>query len=735
MAEIKLEKTKAKGNSEDSLLVIYILYILKKYSSQDNPLSTQDVMDYLERDYSIGKADKSDAQKKKIRRHLDTLHECYGIDCIVKKEGKTRNGHDWYYDASKDSFAGEQQPVCDQSAQGERTHETLSKEEIDFIIDIIVSSKIINDESTRDIVKKLLEKTELSEEAKRKKLKALHNEEWQKSVNKELVWLRDEIDVLRQADQRMIFDYEDKKSILAKPYEWESDENGKYVLVAKLDGAREGEFQSFLLENIKNVRKADIDYDFDETYYDRPYSEPTDEISLESLFANIRKINNAINDKSGIEFEYLSYVVSDGRVVWKGKHKRVLPRTLVFVDGKYYLIGFDENAKNNDEKIVYYRVDLISKLIPVKFESKLSDWDKSIFDGIKRARDVEIHPLMLAGTDRPVTFKVLESALDRVIDAFGRNAQFQVTKETKVIPINTRIKKWYEKYSDDELKTERLVKVFVRTTYEEAFYWALANADAVELIYPLDLRYRLRRIAAPIQRSYVTTTDDQIRENVDRICESGEFNLIRYPEDVPIYESGSFFSTPFHIGEELAYESFKVLSKEGKLDVVDNITIWHNDADKANYLGLFKNTIRVEIANSPCKNPEWISGISGLSGISIDSTSIEDVCWLKEATKLQNVILRNSPISDLSVLREHEEISALELINIDISDISFIENFQRLYWLTVKGCPIRDYSPLLKIPALQHLEIDEKVVEALGIENIRKHHPNADISVQPIIID
>ena len=78
----------SKGNSEDSLLVIYIFRILKKYSSPDNPISTQDVMDYLEKDYSIGNADKSDAQKKKVRRHLDTLHECYGNGCINKIEGK-----------------------------------------------------------------------------------------------------------------------------------------------------------------------------------------------------------------------------------------------------------------------------------------------------------------------------------------------------------------------------------------------------------------------------------------------------------------------------------------------------------------------------------------------------------------------------------------------------------------------------------------------------------------------
>ena len=54
-------------NSEDSLLVIYILRILKKYSTPDNPLSSQDVMTYLRDDYSIGSADKSNAQKKKSR--------------------------------------------------------------------------------------------------------------------------------------------------------------------------------------------------------------------------------------------------------------------------------------------------------------------------------------------------------------------------------------------------------------------------------------------------------------------------------------------------------------------------------------------------------------------------------------------------------------------------------------------------------------------------------------------
>ena len=105
----KLQKENiSKGNSEDSLLVIYILSVLKKYSSCENPLSSQDVMEHLKKDYSIGISDKADAQRKKVRRHLDKLHESYWGGCIKKEEGKTRNGHKWYYDVSRDKFAVEE---------------------------------------------------------------------------------------------------------------------------------------------------------------------------------------------------------------------------------------------------------------------------------------------------------------------------------------------------------------------------------------------------------------------------------------------------------------------------------------------------------------------------------------------------------------------------------------------------------------------------------------------------
>lgn len=77
----------SKRNSEDSLLAIYILRILEKYSSPDNKLSSQDVMEYLKKDYSICDVDETDpkrknvpeAQRKKVRRCLHTLSESYWV--------------------------------------------------------------------------------------------------------------------------------------------------------------------------------------------------------------------------------------------------------------------------------------------------------------------------------------------------------------------------------------------------------------------------------------------------------------------------------------------------------------------------------------------------------------------------------------------------------------------------------------------------------------------------------
>ncbi len=675
----------SKGNSEDSLLVIYILHILKKHSSPENPLSSQDVMDYLKKDYSIGREDKAEAQRKKIRRHLDTLYESYCNGCIGKTEGKTRSGHKWFYDASRDKNADEEGSL----------HETLTETDIDLLVDLVSSVKILNTEGTRGLIDKLLRKTSISCEERVRRLDAIQKEAWFKTPNEDLAEKKEYIEECFYSSD-ITFDYEDEKSITAIPLGWIYDD-GICFLNAKVGE----EHCKFSLDKIRVCGFGEYGCEAyeEDSFYDKETD--SDKTALDSLLVNIPTVKRAIADKKCLNFMYRSYVVDNGKVIPKDEGKSILPHSLVFNDGKYYLIGIDENAPGLN-KVAYFRVDLMFELYCKEPKTKLSDWDKHIFDTIERARVVEKHPLMLAGNEISVTFKVVESALDRVVDAFAvKPNKFDVTEETRAV----------EDSSGDGFHEERVVSVQVRTTVEEAFRWALANADAVEIVHPHNLRHKLRQIATPIHKIYVKTMADKVQANIERVSATGTFKIDK------------------HINKEIAVKTYKALC-DGSKDVVDEIKIYDVNADQTEYAGDFSSAKWLDITKSQCISPKWIAKLTELVNIHISMTSISDVTWLSELKKMKVIRLVESPISDLSVLREHQNILHLELRDLDIRDISFIENQPRILNLRLLGCPVDDYSPLLRMRPLDYLEIDEKAVAAVGMDNLVKHHPDAVIKVQ-----
>ena len=204
MAEEAFKEKKSdkasKGNSGDSIQVIYILSILKKYSSPKNPLSSQEVMDYLEEYYPKGRFEKSESLKKKIRRYLDTLHESYSNGCIRKIEGNTKKAHKWYYDVSRDRFK-----------DGEGVaHETLTETEVGLLVDLISSTKIFNSDGTRGLIDKLLMKTSISYEDRVRRLDAIQKEAWQKTSNSDLAEKKSLIEECFFVSN-ITFDYEDEE--------------------------------------------------------------------------------------------------------------------------------------------------------------------------------------------------------------------------------------------------------------------------------------------------------------------------------------------------------------------------------------------------------------------------------------------------------------------------------------------------------------------------------------------
>ena len=345
MGKVLKNESEHKKNSEDSLLAIYILQVLKKYSSYDNQLSSQDVMSYLKEDYSIGVADKAEAQRKKVRRHLDTLQEFYCVGCIKKVEGKTKSGHKWYYDIGRDKFTNEEGVV----------QETLSEVEIDLLIDLISATKILNSEGTRGLIDKLLRKTSSTKEDRERRLGKIEREAWLKTPNEDLIEKKDLIEDCFE-EYYVTFDYEGEESITAMPIEWRYD-NGVCFLYAKVGD----KYRNFSLNKIRNCNSTDESFkDFEDF---RRYDEETDsdKTTLDSLLVNIPTIKSAIADKKCLHFLYRSYAVNNDCVVSTDEEKSVLPHSLVFNDGKYYLIGIDVNVPGLN-KIAYFRVDLIFEL-------------------------------------------------------------------------------------------------------------------------------------------------------------------------------------------------------------------------------------------------------------------------------------------------------------------------------------------------------------------------------------
>ena len=679
-------KSISKGNSEDSLLVIYILSILKKYSSPNNPLSSQDVVEYLRKDYSIDSLDKADVQKKKVRRHLDTLYESYWSGCIKKKEGKTRNGHKWYYDASLDAFANENGVA----------YETLSQVEVEFLVDIVSATKILNSEGTRGMIDKLLKKTPISDEERARRLGKIQKENWLKSSNEDLIEKKDAIESCFY-NSCLTFDYEAEEAITATPLGWSYD-NGVCYLNAKV----KNEHRKFSLDKIR-ICDYDVDgYDDTDDFSDYSEERDSDKTALDSLFVNIPTIKKAIEDKKCLHFLYRSYAVANGRVISKDEEMSILPHSLVFNDGKYYLIGINENA-SEPNKIAYFRVDLMFELYHAEAKINLSDWDKHVLETIERAREVEKHPLMLVGKEVPVTFKVVESALDRVVDAFAvKPDKFKVTEESRAVKDS----------SEKGFHNERVIRVNVITSEEEAFRWALANAEVVEVISQ-NVRDRIARIAEPIHKIYTKTMEDRVRENIDYIRETGMFKIT------------------MNIDEDTAFETFKKLKKQGNLDIVNKIHIGKIEGEPGDYFGDFVNAKYLNIGFVPnCKNITWASKLTKISSIDIFDTQIKDASWLGVMKNLRYVEISKTPICDLSVLKNHNNILYLDISDTMVSDISFIENYEHLGKLVVSGCPIEDYTPLLKIRPLDMLIIDEKAVAAIGMDNLVKHHPDAIIKVQ-----
>jgi Leucine-rich repeat (LRR) protein len=292
-----------------------------------------------------------------------------------------------------------------------------------------------------------------------------------------------------------------------------------------------------------------------------------------------------------------------------------------------------------------------------------------------------------------------------VVDAFNvKPNRMKVTNDKRAI----------KNLSDEGFHDEVIVLIDVRTSEEEAFRWALANADAVE-ITTQRIRDKIARLADPIYQLYTQTMPDKVRANFDYVLRERTFKI------------------SYLVDEDTAYETYEELAKRGKLGVVDNVGVAGEDiCELGDYFGDFINAERLYLSTPQLENVSWASRLVNLEKLELKKVHMDDISWIRNLKKLREVQILESTISDLSVLSDHEDIWYLDISGTEIGDISFIQNYQKLDYLNIVACPIKDYSPLLTMQSrLNCLEIDERALELIGEDKIRKRHIGISIIPRP----
>lgn len=204
-----------------------------------------------------------------------------------------------------------------------------------------------------------------------------------------------------------------------------------------------------------------------------------DKTENQALFYNIEIVDEAIEQKRQIRFEYNKYGVD--KKLHKTRAHHASPYQLVLHNQRYYLMARNEYWKN----IVYYRLDRITnmtitedKLVPI---TSVEGYE----NGINYKELSTALPYMY--TDKPewVEFIAEDYIIDQIIDWFGKDI---------------RISKHGEKQ----------LKVSVKVSPMAMEHWAMQYINHVEIIQPESLRDRVREALENGLKKYKLSFDPNI---------------------------------------------------------------------------------------------------------------------------------------------------------------------------------------------------------------------------------
>ena len=336
------------------MLILYILDILKKYTDENNPLSTKEIGEKLEREYL------QTADRKAIKRNIMNLIDFgYDIECDeierINKSGETEIIHtNWY----------------------------LNREFTDAELRLLIDSLLFSKHIPNNQCKRLIEKLKgLSSKYFEPKVKHIHTMPEKLPENKQLFHTIDILDEAITKKRRVAFHYIseygiDKKPILHKnkdgtvttykvnPYQMAAA-NGRYYLICT--HKYYDDVSNYRIDRIRDIRLLE----------DEPVTPMKDIPALKNGLDLPKHMAENIYMFGGmgvaVKFRTKRYLIKDV-LDWFSKDVRLSK------DGEENVIV---DVRVNEEAMFYWSMQYgehIEVLSPESLRSKIKDTTKQIFE-------------------------------------------------------------------------------------------------------------------------------------------------------------------------------------------------------------------------------------------------------------------------------------------------------------------------------------------------------------------
>lgn len=195
----------------------------------------------------------------------------------------------------------------------------------------------------------------------------------------------------------------------------------------------------------------------------------TFERNFRELFFNIDKINEAIDLKKKIEFNYVTFDAS-GKIKPRhdGQIYKVSPYFMINNQAKYYLV-----CDSDEKKLYNYRMEYIRNV-------SISDEDivpiKEMKGYTNKQNYINEHIYMFAGNTINAKVLIKNQAYTYIYEWFGKKASIE--------------------------NIDGLEYAFIRTNENALFYWLLQYMKEYEIIEPVELRNRVIETLKSTLESY-----------------------------------------------------------------------------------------------------------------------------------------------------------------------------------------------------------------------------------------